>query len=374
MNKSPNIFIEVFKEPVSGSDGTLKDLTFAVKDNIPIQGKELSFGTSPLYRGRNENSAEIVSKLISLGANCIGRTNLDEYALNYSGKNPYYGQINNSGFPGRSVLGSSGGSAEAVAMEACDFALGTDLGGSIRTPAAATRTYGLKLTAGSYYCPYSLLLSKDIDSYGILAKSLKSLEKVATAIFDTETNESDKIEYLGLDHIGTLTPDFYNLYSKTISSLKNKFSAQAIKDPSIFMQAREAWKTLAIRDLTDSLRRFGISDESDTDIIKASYNKRELISDEDINMATLKRDNIRESLGDNFLIITPTLSGPSPLLNQSEQEEVNYNFPGYFMSLANLLGLPSLSIPIEGQFSIQIIGSKNKELSLISLAKKIKGV
>ena len=369
-----NAFIEVFKNPINETEGPLDQLTFAVKDNIPICGKALSFGTKPFYSTEVDSSAEIINKLFSLGAKCIGRTNLDEYALNYSGKNPHYGEMINPSFLGRSVLGSSGGSAAAVAMGACDFALGTDLGGSIRTPAAATGTYGLKFSAGSYYCQNSLLLSKDIDSYGILSKSLKTLETVTEAIFDSRDTQINKLKYLDLDSLGNITQEFKDLYSKTISSIGSKLSLEAIDKPSVFKEAHEPWKTLAIYDLVNSLKKFGISEDSDVEVVKASYSQAKLIADEDISTALLSKNDIANSLGTNFFIITPVLSGPSPLLKEKNSENIDYNNPGYFMSLANLLGLPSLSIPVDGQFSIQIVGGKNQEVSLVSIAKEIMGV
>ncbi|MCB0317859.1 MAG: hypothetical protein KDD56_03820, partial [Bdellovibrionales bacterium] len=101
-----NAFIEVFERPIVNAKGSLSGLSFAVKDNIAIKDKKLSFGTSPSNSKKMPVSASIIEKLLALGAECIGRTNLDEYALNFTGSNPYFGTIGNPKYPNFTVLGS----------------------------------------------------------------------------------------------------------------------------------------------------------------------------------------------------------------------------------------------------------------------------
>jgi amidase len=77
----------------------------------------------------------VVEQVLAAGATITGKTICDEFFYNIAGVNAHYGTPTNlraSGRPG----GSSGGSAAACGANACDFALGSDTGGSIRIPAS----------------------------------------------------------------------------------------------------------------------------------------------------------------------------------------------------------------------------------------------
>jgi amidase len=78
----------------------------------------------------------------------VGKTITDEVSLGILGENPHDGTPANPAAPGRVPGGSSSGSAAAVAGGACDFALGTDTGGSVRVPASFSGLYGIRPTHG----------------------------------------------------------------------------------------------------------------------------------------------------------------------------------------------------------------------------------
>ena len=69
----------------------------------------------------------------------VGKTNLHEFAYGVTSVNPHYGAVRNPHDPSRVAGGSSGGSAVAVAAGMCDWAIGSDTGGSIRIPSVALR-------------------------------------------------------------------------------------------------------------------------------------------------------------------------------------------------------------------------------------------
>ncbi|MFX7739761.1 amidase family protein, partial [Acinetobacter baumannii] len=72
----------------------------------------------------------------------------DELAYSIHGDNHHYGTPVNSAAPERVPGGSSSGSAAAVAARLCDFALGTDTGGSTRVPASYCGVWGLRTSFG----------------------------------------------------------------------------------------------------------------------------------------------------------------------------------------------------------------------------------
>jgi amidase len=87
-----------------------------------------------------------VQKILDAGATIIGKTVCDEYFYSVSGANAHYGTPVNVRAPGRLPGGSSAGSAAACGAGLCDFALGSDTGGSVRVPASFNGIYGLRPT------------------------------------------------------------------------------------------------------------------------------------------------------------------------------------------------------------------------------------
>jgi amidase len=125
--------------PVAGAHGgPLAGLTAAVKDMYDIVGARTG-GGSPEWLAAQQPAtahAAAVANILDAGATVIGKTVCDEFFYSITGENAHYGTPPNVRAPGRVPGGSSAGSAAAVAAGICDFALGSDTGGSIRVPAS----------------------------------------------------------------------------------------------------------------------------------------------------------------------------------------------------------------------------------------------
>ena len=132
------------------AEGPLAGLTFAVKDLIDVAGVPTGGGNPdwPRFAGVPERHAWVVQTLLGAGASVIGKTVTDEVSLGILGENAFDGTPLNPAAPDRVPGGSSSGSASAVAAGACDFALGTDSGGSVRVPASFCGLYGIRPTHG----------------------------------------------------------------------------------------------------------------------------------------------------------------------------------------------------------------------------------
>lgn len=131
-------FVAGPRHRVAGAaSGPLAGLGFAVKDLIDLAGVPTGAGNPdwPAYAGTPTRHAWVVATLLAAGASVVGKTITDEVSLGILGENPHDGTPANPAAPGRVPGGSSSGSAAAVAGGACDFALGTDTGGSVRVPA-----------------------------------------------------------------------------------------------------------------------------------------------------------------------------------------------------------------------------------------------
>ncbi|MEM5402074.1 allophanate hydrolase [Paraburkholderia unamae] len=125
----------------------LYGVPFAIKDNIDLAGVQTT-AACPDFAYTPEESATLVSQLISLGAIPIGKTNLDQFATGLNGTRSPYGKCRNSVHPDYPSGGSSAGSSLAVALGVASFALGTDTAGSGRVPAGLNNLIGLKPTKG----------------------------------------------------------------------------------------------------------------------------------------------------------------------------------------------------------------------------------
>jgi amidase len=135
--------------PLKGAaSGPLAGLSAVVKDMYDNAGERTGCG-SPEWLATHPPAARNcppVQKILDAGATIIGKTVCDEYFYSVSGANAHYGTPVNVRAPGRLPGGSSAGSAAACGAGLCDFALGSDTGGSVRVPASFNGIYGLRPT------------------------------------------------------------------------------------------------------------------------------------------------------------------------------------------------------------------------------------
>ena len=180
-----NAFVEQARIDGAGS-GPLSGLAFAVKDNIAVEGLAFSAGHPLLSDRRATATAPSVTALLDAGADLVGMTQTD--AGGFGASTP---QTSNPVAPELIVGGSSGGSAAAVAAGFCDFAVGTDTGGSVRMPAACTGLTSFKPTYGRVSNDGVWPLTPQLDHVGLIARDLEILSRAAAVLVGTETNDAE---------------------------------------------------------------------------------------------------------------------------------------------------------------------------------------
>lgn len=173
--------------PVRGAAaGPLAGLTAAVKDMYDIAGTRTGNGNPTwleTYPPAATNAAA-VQRILDAGATVIGKTICDEFFYSVTGANAHYGMPVNPRAPGRLPGGSSGGSASAVASGACDFALGSDTGGSVRIPASFNGLYGLRPTHGRIDATGATAMAPSFDVPGWFAASAGVFRNVGSVLLD----------------------------------------------------------------------------------------------------------------------------------------------------------------------------------------------
>ena len=149
----------------------------AVKDLIDVRGMVTTGGGILLPDKPAAEDAPVISRIREHGAVVVGKTNLHEFAYGVTSVNPHYGAVLNPHDPSRVAGGSSGGSAVAVAAGMCDWAIGSDTGGSIRIPAALCGVVGFKPEFGGISLTGVIPLSRSLDTLGPMGPDVATVAR-----------------------------------------------------------------------------------------------------------------------------------------------------------------------------------------------------
>ena len=126
----------------------LLGLPMTVKESLDVAGLPTTWGLPPFRDFRPKEDAVVVARLKAAGAVILGKTNVPPSLADWQSTNPIYGRTVNPHDASRSPGGSSGGSAAAVASGMVALECGSDIGGSIRVPAAFCGVFGHKPSFG----------------------------------------------------------------------------------------------------------------------------------------------------------------------------------------------------------------------------------
>lgn len=161
--------------------GPLHGVAMTVKDSFQTAGMRTTSGAPDLADFVPKSDAVAVARLREAGALIAGKTNLPLYAGDVQSYNAVFGQSNNPWNPERTVGGSSGGAAGALAAGFTPLELGSDIGGSIRGPASCCGvtghkpSYGIVPGRGQIPGPPGTLTEADIAVVGPMARDVADL-------------------------------------------------------------------------------------------------------------------------------------------------------------------------------------------------------
>jgi allophanate hydrolase len=172
---------DVMERKARGEAMRLYGVPFAVKDNIDVAGLDTT-AACPAFAYRPSRNAFVVERLLSEGAIVIGKTNLDQFATGLVGVRSPYGVPTNPFDAERVPGGSSSGSAVAVSLGLCTFALGTDTAGSGRVPAGFNNVVGLKPSRGMLSTTGLVPACRSLDCISVFALTVDDASEIARAM------------------------------------------------------------------------------------------------------------------------------------------------------------------------------------------------
>jgi len=205
-NADINAYISVI-ENFEQKGSVLNGLPIAIKDNIMLKGTKTTCASKMLSNFESIYDATVIEKLKQAGANFIGKTNMDEFAMGSSCETSFFGPVNNPWDKTRVSGGSSGGSAAAVASGLAIAALGSDTGGSIRQPASFCGVVGLKPTYGRVSRFGLVAFASSLDQIGPIARDVKDASLLLNIIAGFDPKDSTSVNVEAPNYLEALSED-----------------------------------------------------------------------------------------------------------------------------------------------------------------------
>lgn len=184
--KELDAYFEQHKRPI----GPLHGLPISVKEHIGFEGLRCTTGYISHWDVVSKEDAHILQVLHDAGAVFHCRTTVPQTMMHLETDSNLYGVTTNPHNRNLTSGGSSGGEGALIALRGSCLGIGSDVGGSIRSPAANCGVYGLKPTA--FRLPtdgwgYMMAGADSVEAVlGPLSTSIKGLEIFMKAIIDTE--------------------------------------------------------------------------------------------------------------------------------------------------------------------------------------------
>jgi aspartyl-tRNA(Asn)/glutamyl-tRNA(Gln) amidotransferase subunit A len=223
--------------------GLLAGIPIAVKDNICIKGIRATCGSKILENFVPVYDATVVQKLKAADAVILGKTNLDEFAMGSSTEYSHFGATRNPINPEKIPGGSSGGSACAVASNMAVLALGSDTGGSVRQPAALCGIVGLKPTYGTVSRYGLVAFASSLDQISPFGKDVKDVALLFSVISGHDPHDSTSLN---------IEP---KNYAESLGKSEKKFRVGVPKEA--FQAGLERDVAEAFKSSLDTMRKLG---------------------------------------------------------------------------------------------------------------------
>jgi aspartyl-tRNA(Asn)/glutamyl-tRNA(Gln) amidotransferase subunit A len=407
-----------------GEGAALTGIPIAQKDIFCADGWLTTCGSKILSNFVAPYDATIIERFNKAGSVCLGKTNMDEFAMGSSNETSYYGAVKNPWGTGRVPGGSSGGSAAAVAARLAPAATGTDTGGSIRQPAALTGLTGLKPSYGRVSRYGMIAFASSLDQGGPMCRTAEDCALLLNTMAGFDPRDSTSVDEPVPDYTKSLNNDIKGLriglpkeyFSEGLSpevaqvvqaaigeykklgaqvveiSLPNSklaipcyyvlAPAEASSNLSRFDGARYGYRAKDYTDLLDmycKTRAEGFGAEVKRRIMIGTY----ALSAGYYDAYYLKAQQLRRLIAQDFerafqscdVIMGPTSPTTAFKIGEKSDDPVAMYLSDIYTISVNLAGLPGMSIPAgfdpDGlPVGLQLVGRYFDEARLLNVAHR----
>lgn len=374
--------------------GALAGVPVAIKDNMCTKGLLTTCSSKILENYIPTYTASAVQNLTDAGCVIIGKTNMDEFAMGSTTETSYYGVTRNPHNPDHVPGGSSGGSAAAVALNECFFALGSDTGGSIRQPSAFCGITGMKPTYGTVSRYGLIAYGSSLDQIGPMTKNVTDCAAVLETIASYDKKDSTSMKREEYDFTSALVRDVKGLriglpkdyfgdgldsevkaaIFKAAETFKRMGAIVEEFDLGLVQYAIPAYYIIASAEASSNLERFdgvkygyrtkeygdlhsmykktrseGFGSEVKRRIMLGSFVLSSGYYDAYYLKALKTKALIKQEFDKAFekydIILAPAAPTTAPLLGSSLQDPIKMYLSDIYTISANLAGIPGLSIP-----------------------------
>jgi aspartyl-tRNA(Asn)/glutamyl-tRNA(Gln) amidotransferase subunit A len=411
-----------------GANNPLTGIPVAQKDIFCADGWRTTCGSRILSNFVAPYNATTVDKFNQAGVVCLGKTNMDEFAMGSSNETSYYGVVKNPWNPALVPGGSSGGSAAAVAARLAPAATGTDTGGSIRQPAALCNLTGLKPSYGRVSRYGMIAFASSLDQGGPIARTAEDAALLLNVMAGFDPRDSTSVDEPVPDYTQSLNNDIKGLriglpkeyfsqglnpeVMKVIESAIAEFKklgarvvdvtlpnsqlaipcyyvlapAEASSNLSRFDGARYGYRAKDYTDLMDmycKTRAEGFGAEVKRRIMIGTY----ALSAGYYDAYYLKAQKLRRLIAEDFrkafeacdVIMGPTSPTTAFKIGEKSDDPVAMSLNDMYTVPTNLAGLPGMSIPAgfdsrDLPVGLQLIGKYFDEARLLNVAHRYQQV
>jgi aspartyl-tRNA(Asn)/glutamyl-tRNA(Gln) amidotransferase subunit A len=383
---------ELDREIAAGRDrGPLHGVPISIKDLFDIKGTPTTAASRVREGHVAQHDAPVIAYLRQAGAVLVGKTNLHEFAFGTTNEDSAFGPARNPHNPLHSPGGSSGGSGASLAAGMALATLGTDTGGSIRIPAAACGTVGLKPTIGEVSTDGVVALSRTMDHIGPLAMSVTDACFMHHALLGHPyAPPPAPVPVRGL-RIGVLRKYFCDMLDDDVrarfdETLERLRGAGVIVDEVEIRHAADIAAVYLHIVLADAAayhaKTLETMPERYTTNVRLRLEMGRHVLAEDyvraLNGRELLRREVDAALGEHDALVLPTLPIPAPPIGAetvqvgSTREPVR-NVMLRLTQLFDITGHPAIAMPCGNTSSglpcsAQLVGARNHTDSLLRVA------
>lgn len=370
--------------------GPLHGLPIVVKDMIDVTGWPTTVG-SRLYEDRlAQSDSACVARLKAAGAIILGKANLHELVVG-GHANPWYGKVVNPLSASHGTGGTSSGSAAAVAARFCVAALGTDTGGSNRSPAAATGLVGFKPTNGLVSDEGVRPAAHSLDAIGPIATTVKDARLLMEVLTGQTAPPDERVpsEIVLATcpdlHPGDVAPEIAAGITYWLDRLRRR-GVKMVTLPAIGV---EAFISAGLTILSYEIASAYLSDVRAAPERVGTAARAFMESAGAVDaLAYAEAQALRRSFAASFLegmqgvdaLLVPTSPGFAPRLSD-EMTRVGESWIGFgeaggrFRRWANMLNMPTLAIPLHCGHafpgSIQLAARPGEDMRLLRLTEML---